>query len=171
MAIGSCHFVLCVFIWEWIYSWWHTVLLVFSMLQVCGALSENGDIRLHSWMSYGADLCQQRWLCRHLPALYLWRSVVRAGIRLRTRELFLAQTACSYRTCFPWAQGPTAISSASSKSGCCVWWGRQLGEAASCPGSLSALLLRPVSCLPLQLHHLQCSSQDYCRRRGKVVLT
>lgn len=58
-----------------------------------------------------------------IPAPYSWRSQIWAGIRLRTREVFMAQAACSYLNCFPWVWGPTAISSPSPQSGCMatVW--------------------------------------------------
>ena len=124
----------CVFIWVWMCSWSHTVPLVFATLQIWAALSEKGDrltdVRLHSWMLYGAALCQQSRLCRQLPAPSFWTSQVWAGIRLRTREVFLAQAACSYLNCFPYVWGPTATSPPWSQSVCvtAVWWGQAAGN-------------------------------------------
>lgn len=64
------------------------------------------DVRLHSWMSHWADLCQWSWLCRQLSAPYSWNSQIWAGIRLRTREFWHAT--CSYF--FLWVWDPTALS-------------------------------------------------------------
>ena len=135
-------FVLCVFIWGWMWSWSHAVPLVFSMLQIWAALSENGDrltdVRLRSWMLYGADLCQQSQLCRQLPAPYSWRCQIWAGIRLRTREGFLAQAACSYLNCFPWVWDSTAIPVHHPSLDACLLCGRgrQLEKAVGCPSRL-----------------------------------